>query len=445
MGPPSSETTAVACRGDSLTNDSNRIQFWIIIAALASFLLKLAIAYNTFGTNDVFTFYAFARSLSDHGLEWTYRHGTVWLSSSASFNHPPITAYFLRGIYHLAQLESFRSLGLTFPFLLRLPAILADFGVVLVLVRILKKNPQWRRHGWATVLLAVSPVSIMVSGYHGNTDPVMVLFLFIACYACLQKRPWLCGLGLALSCQIKIIPLLFFPVFFFFWLHRGRIASFIVSFGLTTIALLSEPLLHFPRLLLRNVVSYNSYWGIWGITYWLRLTALPALSRVWFDGFSPAQTAVSDVLKIGIITAVVAIAWRRRALNGLALYGSIGLGWMVFFIFSPGICAQYLVWLAPFVLLLSPSAYVWVTATSALFLFFFYNIISHGLPWYRGISTEQLNSVWTPWTLWPWAVLIVELILLWMKAVAADPALRLFSLATLQPKPGPALPRSIES
>jgi hypothetical protein len=27
------------------------------------------------------------------------------------------------------------------------------------------------------VLFALSPVSLMVSGYHGNTDPVMVMFL----------------------------------------------------------------------------------------------------------------------------------------------------------------------------------------------------------------------------------------------------------------------------
>jgi len=61
----------------------------------------------------------------------------------------------------------------------------------------------------------------MISGFHGNTDPVMVMFLFIASVMLFREKPALCGLFLALSCQIKIIPLLLFPIFFFFWLSRG--------------------------------------------------------------------------------------------------------------------------------------------------------------------------------------------------------------------------------
>ena len=421
-------------RQQSQTHD--RFGLWLVLAASAGLVLKMLVAYNTFGTNDVFTFYAFARSLSDHGLEWTYRHGTIWLSSSSIFNHPPLTAYFLRFAYHLAQAEFFQTRGLTFPFLLRLPAIIADFGVVLVVWQMIRKNKLLQGRRWAIILLALSPVSLMVSGYHGNTDPVMVLFLVLACYMCVQNRPWLCGLFFALSCQIKIIPLLFFPVFFFFWLHRRQIVSFVVLFAVTTGALLSEPLLHFPGLYIKNVVSYGSYWGIWGISYWLRLTGSPEFSRVWFEGFSTAQTTVSDILKALIVLSIATIAWRRRALDGAGLIRSIAFGWMIFFIFSPGVCARYLVWLAPFVLILSPTFYGWLTAASSLFLFFFYNTISHGMPWYRGISTNQLSTVWTPWTIWPWTALIVGLIVYWKKAAASDSSLRLFSLETASPPQG---------
>src|SRR5207253_4068590 len=60
---------------------------------------------------------------SENGLEWTYRH-------SISFNHPPLTAYYLRAIYQLAHQTFFRENGLTFPFLLRLPGIIADLITV---------------------------------------------------------------------------------------------------------------------------------------------------------------------------------------------------------------------------------------------------------------------------------------------------------------------------
>jgi hypothetical protein len=53
----------------------------IMAAALAGLFFKLAIAYNTFGTNDVASFYMFAGSLRDHGLEWTYQNGVVFFSN----------------------------------------------------------------------------------------------------------------------------------------------------------------------------------------------------------------------------------------------------------------------------------------------------------------------------------------------------------------------------
>ena len=38
---------------------------YIVAAALVAFVLKLVIAANTFGTNDIITFYQFAKSLHD--------------------------------------------------------------------------------------------------------------------------------------------------------------------------------------------------------------------------------------------------------------------------------------------------------------------------------------------------------------------------------------------
>jgi len=44
----------------------------------------------------------------------------------------------------------------------------------------------------------------MISGFHGNTDSVMTMFLTLAAYFCWRERPWWCGLCFALSCQIKV-------------------------------------------------------------------------------------------------------------------------------------------------------------------------------------------------------------------------------------------------
>jgi uncharacterized membrane protein len=265
----------------------------------------------------------------------------------------------------------------------------------------------------------------------------MVMFLVLASFFLVRAQPIWCGIFLALSCQIKIIPLLLLPIFFFFWLARRRALAFSIPFVLASLILWSEPLLKFPALFLKNVLSYGSFWGIWGITYWLRLTNLPMFSMVTFYHFPPMQNFVVTILKLMIIAAVLLIAWRRRNLSERALLDSIAYAWIVFFIFSPGVCAQYMVWLAPFILIFSPVLFAWLLATSSLFLFFFYNITAHGFPWYLAVSTNKLNTVWTPWTIWPWATLLVALVLILRKARANDPSLRFFSLKTL-PAPNSA-------
>ncbi len=409
-----------------------RPAFWITALGLAAAVLKIAIALNTFGTNDVAAFYMFARSLADHGLEWTYRNGVVWFSGFPVFNHPPLVAYYLELIGHLSHQEICRSYGLTFPFLLRLPGIVADFIVVLVLVRLSKTSLRLRIPTWALALFAVSPVSVMVSGFHGNTDPVMVMFLVLAAYMCLRERPVLCGIFFALSCQIKVIPLLLLPIIFFFWLPRRAALRVTIPFVLLSLAMWAQPLTRFPALFVKNVFSYGSFWGGWGITYCLHLTRSPQFNGTGFFNLPPAAAATAFLLKLGIVAAVLMVAWRRRHLPGRAVIDSIAYAWIIFFVFAPGVSVQYMVWLAPFVLMLSPSLFGWLLATSSIFLFVFYNTVAGGLPWFIAISRNDLNPIWAPWSLLPWATLILGMILLWRKAVAADPSLRLISFQTLR-------------
>ena len=322
-------------------------------------------------------------------------------------------------------------MGLHFPFLLRLPGILADLALVLVLLRMSRAQSGLRIPTWALAFFAASPVSVMVSGFHGNTDPVMVLFLACASFMCVTNRPVLCGLFLALSCQIKIVPLLFLPAFAFYWLSRQRIRPFCFSFIPIMAVLWSEPLLNFPALFAKNVLSYGSYWGIWGATYLLRLTGWQDFSRISFFDLTSAQAIVIAILKLLIIGAAIGIAWRRRQLRGEAFMHSMAYIWIAFFVFAPGVCAQYLIWLAPFILILSPVFYGCLLAASSIFLFAFYNSTAGGLPWSVAISTNKISELWLPWSLLPWAVLIAGSILLWKRTAQGIPALRLLSFETL--------------
>jgi len=397
----------------------------IVTAAFIAFFLKLAIAYNTFGTNDVASFYMFAGSLRDHGLEWTYRNGVIFFSNFPVFNHPPLTAYYLELIETLSKTPFSRNCGLTFPFLLRFPGIVADLISVFVVMRIRDTSLHRQVPTWAILLFALSPVSIMVSGFHGNTDPVMAMFLLLAGYMCLRGRPVWCGIFFAMSCQTKIIPLLLLPIVFLFWLHRRAATRFVIPFVILSLTLWIEPLTRFPQLFFRNVFSYNGYWGSWGISYLLKLTHWPQFNGGFFN-LSTAATFVAWILKLAIICAVIAIAWRRRGLGDRAVIDSFACAWIVFFVFAPGVCPQYMVWLAPFVLLLSPKLYASLAVASSIALFFLYNALSNGLPWYIGIARNSADgaSHFLPWELLPWITLIVGMIAFWSKAFVTRSSVR---------------------
>jgi Gpi18-like mannosyltransferase len=396
---------------------------WIVALALVAMTLKLAIAYNTIGTNDAVFFYGFAKVLSEHGLEWTYQH-------SRYFNHPPLTAYYLRGIFALTEQRWCQELGLHFPFLLRLPGVIADFLVVLVLLRISKIDV--RIPTWALALFALSPVSLMVSGFHGNTDPVMVLLLVCAVWMCLHNRPALSGLFFALSCQIKIVPLLLLPALVFFWWSQNRSRGFLISGAATTCLLWLEPLMNFPVLFAKNVLAYGSYWGIWGITYLFRLTGLSEFSRLSFFDLEPAQNVVMTLLKVIIVAAALWIAWQHRHDRGQAFVQSLAYTWLVFFVFAPGVCPQYLIWLAPFILVLSPTLYTCVLVASSVFLFAFYNITSGGLPWSVALAMDDSRQHWTAWSLVPWLTITAGSIALWRKTADGKLDLRLFRFTKLR-------------
>ena len=394
-----------------------------VALALVAMTLKLALAYNTIGTNDAVFFYGFAKVLNEHGLEWTYAH-------SRYFNHPPLTAYFLRGIFLLTEQKWCQDVGIHFPFLLRLPGIIADFLVVLILLQFRKIDI--RIPTWALALFALSPVSLMVSGFHGNTDPIMVLFLVCSVWMCLRNQPSLAGLFFALSCQIKIVPLLLLPAFLFFWWSQSRSRPFLSTGAMTTLILWSQPLLNFPILFSKNVLAYGSYWGTWGITYLFRSTGLPEFSRLSFFDLEPAQNIIVTILKIIIVTGALWIAWQRRNSRGHAFVRSIAYTWLVFFIFAPGVGAQYLIWLAPFILISSPMFYAVLTVASSIFLFAFYNITSGGLPWKVALAMDDSKQHWIAWSLLPWLIIIAGSILFWRKTADGRLDLRLLKWVKLR-------------
>jgi hypothetical protein len=354
-----------------------------IVVLLCATLIKVAWALTSAGSVDAVLFYNFARAIEKMDLCTLY-------SLDQKFNHTPLTGGFVLLLYRAASGDY-----LIFAFLLRLAGILADVAVVSGLLCWREKlgdRPPW----WALVLFAASPVSLMVSGFHGNVDPLMTAALFFAALAAVAGRPVLCGLLFGLACNVKIVPLVLAPVFFFFWIARGRPWHFAGIVAAVVLVGAAQPLLVCPREYLHNVFGYGSTWGVWGVPYFLRLTGWAAVQKIDFHDLTAAQVLIASALKFTAVGGILAFGWRRRRVAPVELPATLGLAWIVFFLCAPGIGVQYMVWCAPFLLLLDARGYAVVTAAATLFLVVFYAACSPGrFPWFLAVPRGPETPLWS--------------------------------------------------
>jgi hypothetical protein len=130
---------------------------------------KLWLALRTYGTNDVYAYEQFAT--------WASYLGSGIYHALEDFNHPPSMIPVLRALRWLAE-----KTGVFFPFWVRALPALADAGTLLIVYRMAQPRLDEPRTRWGLLLLAASPALILVSGFHGNTDSVMVFFLMSSVY-----------------------------------------------------------------------------------------------------------------------------------------------------------------------------------------------------------------------------------------------------------------------
>ena len=369
----------------------------VIVLAVLALFAKLYCALTTIGTSDAVVFFQFARYIHAHGLVAMYR-------ATPLFNHTPLVGWFSERISCLVQDDHDLHF---YTFYLRLPAIFADLFSVVALLWLREKTgrPAW----WAIALFAASPVGFMVSGFHGNVDSLVALGILLAAVACVSGQPELSGLFLGLACNVKIIPILFAPAFFFYWWQRSRTVRFSLPAMLTVLAGWSVPLLSIPTVFLKDVLGYSSTWGTWGFTYGLRMSGLMGPHEIGLSGRTPGAMALTQALKLAIVALVLLLAWKRRRTEPMGIFTTLGVSWAVFFVLAPGFGVQYLIWLAPCVLVDSERWYALLTVASSIALFAFYNALCGGLPWDTGFLVNESVAKWAPWLVLPWTALAAYL------------------------------------
>ncbi|MBL8228853.1 MAG: DUF2029 domain-containing protein [Bryobacterales bacterium] len=352
---------------------NSRWRVLLIVCVVAAALGKFAFAARSTGTNDLMFYqYSWRKSLEPAGGMGLYRDGISHVDVLGRpyyhehYMNPPFVIHLLRACGFLAT-----QVGLHFPFWMRVPSILADAAIVLLLWRMLA--PQRARDWLALMAVALSPVSLLISGFHGSTDSLVVLFVLLTVYFLGKPEGgvW-AGLAFGMSLNIKIWPAMFIPAILL-WLPdwRARIRFSLAAGAVFAVA--SMPFLaQDPFLVIRRLLGYPSVYGQWGTS---RLVTWA--SAAWSsDGFSKLFEAYGRFLMLASIGVFGWWLQTRRPDAPLRLRIAILTG--VFLSFTPGFGVQYLSWMTPWLALAGVEAVMAYSFAGTVFLYVVYRHWSVG-------------------------------------------------------------------
>lgn len=320
----------------------------ILFCALAATAVKILLALRSSGTLDVFAFGEFLTNIRDvGGIGTYYRTGRA----GNPFNHPPFMIHAIRSMGFLAD-----ATHLPFRFWLRFPSILADLGNLFLVWKLCEHTPLLRlRTPLMLALLAVYPGSILISGFHGNTDPLMIFFLLLSIYLLTVRRlSWLAGAAFGMSLNIKIVPLVFAPAIFLFLPDLQTRLKFFAT-AATVFFVGSLPyLVQDPFVIWKTVFGYKSLYGRWG---WTRLVvkyvpglAPPSVGNLELTGAHALIASAGRFLMFACI--VGASIWMNLRRQKPPLFLQCALVAFLFLFLTPGFGTQYLAWLVPFMVVL---------------------------------------------------------------------------------------------
>ena len=394
-------------------NQSVRI-FWVIWTA--ALVLKLFIAAETPGTSDVQYWGNHGVILAKNGLAAAYR-------SSAMYNPTPLMAGYA------ALLATLFGPGtVVFAFWLRLPGIIAEALLAVALWR------RGRRTGtplcWVVLLFVLNPVSLAVTGYHGNVDGLSAAMLVAALLAAADNRAVACGLWLGFAVAVKVPALLPGPAFLLWWAARGRTRAFVAAAAAVVLAGWGPALWACPREFAERVLGYSGIWGVWGISRILYVTGWDGFHSITYSAPSFAARVLTTALKAAVVAWACLLAWRRRKMDSTGLTGTVAATWIAFLVLAPSGATQYLIWpVLPLLLHNVRIGTAYVIAATPVMIFYYTALVAFLLPWN---PLPSLTSV-CPWLAgpegwcWPglmlWLTLVViatrELPRCWKKESAA--------------------------
>lgn len=311
------------------------------------FLLRVVLWKISEGTNDIRTWARFAIEIGSYGLGGTYVHDVL-------FNHPPWMGLLSRAVYAL-------SLQLNVPFhhAFKLLGMFAEVGTALLLRQLWLRRGQPERAAQAFAAYGCGLCGILISGYHGNTDPAYWFLVLAAVYLLHEhEAPLLAGLTLGAALNIKLIPLFVVLPLAATCKSWRALVRFALG-GLIMFGLFVAPMLSFDAVqraaFARNVLGYTSYRENWGIELVLRAVveafriSAPAIARN-VDELGALYARTGSMILLAVTTALAGYELITRHKHDAYAVAAMCFG--LFLVLASGFGVQYLGAVVPLLLAL---------------------------------------------------------------------------------------------
>jgi hypothetical protein len=354
----------------------DRLQRRLALVAVPVFLIDLYLASRTNGTYDVTIWRSFAASVARVGPIKIYSL-PLGQAGLMVYNHPPLAGWWLVIVNALSHAGV--DLGTT----MRAATSVAHLITIYLVLAILRRRISERWALLSAMAVAVSPVMIIISGFHGNNDPTVAMLTIATVYLLVDRRwPAAAGVAYSVAISIKIIPIIALPLLLVAaWaLGRRRDLFRFALGGLPVFVLFWVPVLIWARAgFLTNVLGYNGsgFPRQWGL-YQGAKTA--GVSQGLLDFYAGTGTY--------IVLALCALlpAWfiRRQPRRAPA---ALGLSMAMFLLLTPGWAFQYGVYAAAAVFFVEFwSALVVMAGSGAVYVAFYYH-------WRGDVQTLTHNQI----------------------------------------------------
>jgi hypothetical protein len=271
-----------------------------------------------------------------------------------------------------------RRTGASFAVLVKLPVVAADLAIVWWLASRPARRAARARAAW---VYALHPVSVLVTGFHGQFDAAALLFVLLAVSSWHGARPARSALALSAAVGLKSFPVLLLPVMLAQPGQGARERARYAALVLAPVLLLLLPYaVADAGALRRELLAYGGVadFGWIALTRgarWLATGVLPRSEAAYWSGHVLAAKALFLAAYAGFLAALA------RGRLGWDLPRACLTVLLAFLVFYGALSAQYLLWVVPLGALLGGRAFALYGAAATVALLGFYAFLAPGVLW----------------------------------------------------------------